>query len=73
MTKMKITYYPMTPMPRKNPTTVWRFFDGDKVPEMYQPGEGWVENGDLYLALATGETDIISESEALVIVKELIR
>lgn len=72
---MKITYYPITPLSREKPTTVWRFFDEDgKSPEMYKPRIGWVADDRLFLSLMNGEisdSDIITEEKAIKIIKDI--
>ena len=72
---MKITYYSYTPLKRKEPTALYRFFDDDnKAPEVYRVGEGWIESNTLWPRLASGEIsddNIISEEKAAEIVKKL--
>jgi len=70
-----IKYFPCMPMSRDKPTTVYKFYEtGDRPPERYKVGAGWIEDKELYLLVASGELadeDEISEQEALRIIEEL--
>jgi len=72
---MPVTYYKHIPSGRDKPTTVYRFFDDkEHWPELYKPGSGWVESQYLLKMRFDGEIrekDIISENEALDIIKFL--
>ena len=63
----KIRYFPCIPISRKEPTTIYRFFDEKgKSPERYL-NSGWVEDDSLFLLFMNGELtdeDEISEKEA---------
>ena len=63
----KIRYFPGIPISRKEPTTIYRFFDeAGKSPERYT-NSGWVEDNSLFLLFMNGELtddDEIAEKEA---------
>jgi hypothetical protein len=70
-----VTYYARTPVSRDKPSAVYKFYsDKERAPERYTPGEGWVADKNLYLRLMSGviaDDDIVSESEAMRIVKDI--
>lgn len=72
---MKITYYKITPLTRKKPTSVFRVYDDKTVsPEVYRIGIGWTNTKEFWIQIANGELtndDIIPEKEALKIIDSI--
>lgn len=67
-------YFPCIPIGRKEPTTIYKFFDEKgKSPERYSDS-GWVEDDSLFLLFMSGELideDEISAQEARKIIRRL--